>query len=162
MQGRPDLPVGSYVLDEDKQAPEHHRRILDDVRIAVLERDEFACRVCGWSLAQLRPEDPRKFLELHQVEHHHGAYGQEQGGNVAVGPDALLQSSTPGPTKRLPRALVRAEAWKRQLMEGRAPNLEAIAKAEDVTAAYAARLIRVAFLAPDLKRAIDEAVSRQD
>jgi len=73
MQGRPDLPVGSYVLDEDKQAPEHDRRIPDDVRIAVLERDGFACRACGWTLAQLRPEDPRKFLELHHVEHHrHG------------------------------------------------------------------------------------------
>ncbi len=70
MQGRPDLPVGSYVLDEDKQAPEHDRHIPDDVRIAVLERDGFACRQCGWTRDQLRHEDPRKFLELHHVEHH--------------------------------------------------------------------------------------------
>jgi hypothetical protein len=70
MQGRPDLPVGSYVLDEDKQAPEHDRHIPDDVRIAVLERDGFACRQCGWTREQLRPEDPRKFLELHHLRHH--------------------------------------------------------------------------------------------
>ncbi|MBI1406027.1 MAG: HNH endonuclease [Caulobacter sp.] len=70
MQGRPDLPVGSYVLDEDKQAPEHDRQIPDDVRIEVLERDGFACRQCGWTRDQLRPEDPRKFLELHHIEHH--------------------------------------------------------------------------------------------
>lgn len=70
MQGRPDLPVGSYVLDEDKQAPEHDRHIPDDVRIAVLERDGFACRHCGWTREKLRPEDPRKFLELHHLEHH--------------------------------------------------------------------------------------------
>lgn len=70
MQGRPDLPVGSYVLDEDKQAPEHDRRIPDDVRVAVLERDGFACRHCGWTRDQLRTEDPRKFLELHHVTHH--------------------------------------------------------------------------------------------
>ncbi|MBX3481817.1 MAG: HNH endonuclease [Caulobacter sp.] len=70
MQGRPDLPVGSYVLDEDKQAPEHDRHIPDDVRIAVLERDEFSCRVCGWKRVNLHPDDPRKFLELHHIEHH--------------------------------------------------------------------------------------------
>lgn len=70
MQGRPDLPVGSYVLDEDKQAPEHDRLIPDDVRVEVLERDRFACRHCGWTRDQLRREDPRKFLELHHLEHH--------------------------------------------------------------------------------------------
>jgi hypothetical protein len=70
MQGRPDLPVGTYVLDEDKQAPEHDRRIPDDVRVEVLIRDNFACRVCGWTRDQLRPDDPRKFLELHHVTAH--------------------------------------------------------------------------------------------
>lgn len=70
MQGRTDLPVGTYVLDEDKQAPEHDRRIPDDVRVEVLIRDGFACRVCGWTRDQLRPDDPRKFLELHHVMAH--------------------------------------------------------------------------------------------
>lgn len=70
MQGRSDLPVGTYVLDEDKQAPEHDRRIPDDVRVEVLIRDNFACRVCGWTRDQLRPDDPRKFLELHHLTAH--------------------------------------------------------------------------------------------
>lgn len=70
MQGRPDLPVGSYLLEEDKQAPEHDRRIPDDVRIAVLERDGFACTQCGWTRDALRPDDPRKLLELHHVIRH--------------------------------------------------------------------------------------------
>ncbi len=70
MQGRPDLPVGTYVLDEDKQAPEHDRRIPDDVRVEVLIRDGFACRVCSWSRADLNPDDPRKFLELHHRTAH--------------------------------------------------------------------------------------------
>ncbi len=69
-QGRSDLPVGTYVLDEDKQAPEHDRRIPDDVRIEVLTRDGFACRVCGWKRTQHHPDDPRKLLELHHVTPH--------------------------------------------------------------------------------------------
>ena len=69
-QGRPDLPVGTYVLDEDKQAEVHDRQIPDDVRVVVLERDHFACRSCGWRREDLRAEDPRKFLELHHFVAH--------------------------------------------------------------------------------------------
>jgi hypothetical protein len=65
MQGRSDLPVGTYVLDEDKQAEVHDRQIPDDVRVSVLTRDHFACTHCGWTREQLSRDDPRKFLELH-------------------------------------------------------------------------------------------------
>ena len=70
MQGREDLPIGTYVLDEDKQAPEHDRKIPDDVRVAVLERDNFACVICGWKRSMLSRDDPRKFLELHHLVEH--------------------------------------------------------------------------------------------
>lgn len=70
MQGRPEIPVGSYMLAEAKQAPRHDRKISDAVRIAVLKRDGFKCRNCGWSRADLNPDDPRKFLELHHVREH--------------------------------------------------------------------------------------------
>ena len=68
--GRTDLAVGVYVLEEDRQAEEHDRRIPDDVRVAVLQRDNFSCVRCGWNRAMLSPDDPRKFLELHHITHH--------------------------------------------------------------------------------------------
>ena len=68
--GRPDLPVGVYVLEADRQSPEHDRHIPDPVRVLVLERDEFSCRYCGWSSAERIAGDPRTFLELHHIEHH--------------------------------------------------------------------------------------------
>lgn len=54
----------------------------------------------------------------------------------------------------LSAGLVRAEAWKRKLLTGRALSLVEVAREEGVSLSYAARLARVAFLAPDLKRAI--------
>lgn len=68
--GRSDLPVGVYVLEEDRQAYEHDRCIPDPVRVAVLERDHFTCVNCGWNRSKLTKDDPRKMLELHHVKHH--------------------------------------------------------------------------------------------
>jgi hypothetical protein len=69
-QGRPDLPVGSYLLEEDRQSFEHDRTISDSVRVEVLERDQFSCRVCGWSREQAKKDDPRRLLELHHIQEH--------------------------------------------------------------------------------------------
>jgi hypothetical protein len=75
--GREDLPVGVYVLEEDRQSYEHDRAIPDAVRVAVLERDGFKCTECGWNRAMLSPDDPRKMLELHHRKHH-----KDQGENT--------------------------------------------------------------------------------
>lgn len=75
--GMPYLPVGVYVLEEDKQAEQHDRKIDDVIRMKVLERDHYNCRKCGWNTALRRPEDPRQFLELHHLNYH-----TEKGGNT--------------------------------------------------------------------------------
>lgn len=67
--GRPDLPVGMYVLEEDRQAPAHDRKIPEAVYRAVLARDGHTCNDCGWTHAQWNPSDPRH-LEAHHVKQH--------------------------------------------------------------------------------------------
>jgi hypothetical protein len=67
--GRPDLPVGSYVLESSRQSPAHDRKIADPIRRAVLVRDNYTCTQCGWSHKQWNPSDPRH-LELHHVKSH--------------------------------------------------------------------------------------------
>jgi len=78
--GRPDLGVGVYVLQADRQSPEHDRKIPDDVRREVLRRDGYKCHECSWSHEEWNPSDPRH-LELHHVQHH-AKGGQNVEGNL--------------------------------------------------------------------------------
>lgn len=76
--GRPDLPIGVYVLEADRQSPVHDRNILDGVRRAVLRRDEYRCTECGWNQGLWNRSDARH-LELHHRRHHvHGGENTEQ------------------------------------------------------------------------------------
>lgn len=67
--GRPDLPVGAYVLLADRQSPEHDRHVPDKMRREILRRDGYRCQECGWSHDEWNHSDPRH-LELHHVMHH--------------------------------------------------------------------------------------------
>jgi hypothetical protein len=80
--GRPDLPVGTYLLEQDRQSPPHDRRIPDPVRAAVLRRDHYTCQDCGWNQAMWNRADPRH-LELHHV-HHHAKGGENDEANLVT------------------------------------------------------------------------------
>jgi hypothetical protein len=67
--GNPSLAIGVYVLEADRQSPEHDRKIPDPVRRAVLRRDDYHCTRCGWSHGEWNRSDPRN-LELHHVKPH--------------------------------------------------------------------------------------------
>jgi hypothetical protein len=67
--GRPDLPVGNYILESLRQSPEHDRQIPDPIRGFVLRRDNYTCAKCGWSYRDWNQSDPRH-LELHHMKEH--------------------------------------------------------------------------------------------
>lgn len=67
--GMPILPVGTYLLELDRQAPVHDRRIPDLLRGEVLHRDEFRCQKCSWHIDEYNRADPR-ILELHHGKRH--------------------------------------------------------------------------------------------
>lgn len=78
--GRPDLPIGEYLLEEDRQIPRHDRRIPDSTRRAVLMRDKYTCQKCSWNHSLWNRSDPR-FLEVHHVRFHSEG-GDSQPGNL--------------------------------------------------------------------------------
>lgn len=71
MTERPDLPMGTYVLQSDHQAPPHDRHISDKARVEVLKRDGYSCRYDGCDFDALNPPPgPRRRLELHHIVMH--------------------------------------------------------------------------------------------
>lgn len=67
--GRPDLAVGIYMLEMDRQSPVHDRKIPDPVRRRVLTRDKHTCQKCSWNHDVWNRSDPRH-LELHHIHPH--------------------------------------------------------------------------------------------
>lgn len=70
------------------------------------------------------------------------------GAKVAIGPDGQSAIRATKTDPALGAALIRAEAWKRQLLTGEAASLKEIARAENVTPAYARRVSGLRFWRP--------------
>ncbi len=84
------------------------------------------------------------------------AGARRSGGMAALGPAGQNAVVTIERDPVLASALIRAEAWKRRLLNGEVPHVEAIAQEENLTSPYIARMARLAFLDPALKRQILE------
>lgn len=67
--GRPDLGVGMYVLEHERQAEPHDRHIPEKESQIAYERANYTCEECDWNQSKWRKETPR-FLELHHIVHH--------------------------------------------------------------------------------------------
>ena len=76
VSGRPDLPVGVYLLESDRQSPPHDRAVPDAIRREVLRRDNYRCLTCEWHHDLWNPSDPRH-LEIHHIRAH-----EKKGENV--------------------------------------------------------------------------------
>lgn len=70
---------------------------------------------------------------------------------VAVGPQGSAAIASSRIDRAMTSALIRAESWKRRLLSGEVESINVIAGAEGVSGAFIRRMIRPAFLAPDLK-----------
>lgn len=75
--GRPDLEVGVYLLEADRQSPEHDRHIPDPVKRKVLRRDDYKCTTCKWSHDLWNRSDPRHLELHHQKPHAEGGENSE-------------------------------------------------------------------------------------
>jgi hypothetical protein len=73
-----------------------------------------------------------------------------------VAPDgsAIVPSSKPQPDGTLVKALARAWRWQRMLDEGVYTSVSEIGDAENISKSYVSRILRLAFLAPDIVEAI--------
>jgi len=69
-------------------------------------------------------------------------------------PPGQGQELQPRPNAALIKVLTRAHRWKERLFTDAAPSISAIAKEEGVTERYVSRIMRLAFLAPDIIEAI--------
>jgi site-specific DNA recombinase len=80
---------------------------------------------------------------------------ERRGGETKlIVPARAADARPPTPNPTLIKALVRAQRWFERLQSGQASCMRAIARAEGLTDRYVARILPLAFLAPDIKEAI--------
>jgi len=75
-------------------------------------------------------------------------------GKTLIGPDGAPVQRQGRLDPALGKALAQAELFKQMLLGGKAANITSLARAQGLQPSHCERILRLAFLAPDLKRAI--------
>lgn len=73
---------------------------------------------------------------------------RKRNGRPKIVPPADVVPDAGGVDPHVLKAIAKAWSWRRKLESGAAATLADIAKAEDVTPAYAGRMLKLAYLAP--------------
>lgn len=73
---------------------------------------------------------------------------RKRNGRPKIVPPTDVVPDTGGVDPHVLKAIAKAWSWRRKLETGAAATLADIAKAEDVTPAYAGRMLKLAYLAP--------------
>lgn len=79
---------------------------------------------------------------------------QKRGGKSKLVTHGSQPAFVEGPRQVLISAIAKAWSWRRRLESGAVESITAIAKEEDVTITYVSRMLRFAYLAPDIIEAI--------
>ena len=120
-------------------------QITDEAVIIELRREAASSRFSDLGDQSAATDAGVEFVLSISLKHRQGAYLIEAPG-TAVSAGRM--------DRALVRALALAQVWSERLAIGDAPSIHALADAEGYCSRYAARLLPLAWLAPDLKEAI--------
>jgi hypothetical protein len=80
----------------------------------------------------------------------------EKGGVTRIVANGDAAALFEKPDRSLVKSIARAHSWKKQLLSGEVRSVKEIAREAGVTGRYVSRILRFAFLAPDITEAILE------
>jgi DNA invertase Pin-like site-specific DNA recombinase len=79
---------------------------------------------------------------------------RNRGRQLRIVPEGMNRAATPEPDPALLKLLLRAHDWRRQLETGQPRSIKDLAAINAVNASYFTRVLRLAYLAPDIVEAI--------
>ena len=81
---------------------------------------------------------------------------RNRGRQLKILPNGIVQATPSEPDPTLLKLMRRAHAWRQQLETGPPDTISGLAAANGVNASYFTRVLRIAYLAPDIIEAIVE------
>ena len=128
------------------------RVVITSDRVTLhIQTDALVAALCVWPKAGAFKSDDRSSDPSHQVVVSVSASLKRAG----IGKRMIIEGSTTGtPDPSLVKVLVKALDLRDKLLAGRGASIELIAGRENVNSSYATRLLRLAFLSPEIVRQI--------